>query len=223
MRWPWATESWVMLAFAAVLIAAGPVLVHWGTRVPWMRPAGWVWVIMGGLIALAALVFFRDPERTSTAWADRVLAPADGRIMAVETVTDPRFGSGPMQRVATFMHLGNVHVQRTPFAGRLARTEHRPGRFHPAFKAEAARENEQRWYTFATDRGQYAVVQIAGLLARRTIPWVRDGAACARGERLGMIAFGSEVDLYLPPTVRLTVRVGDRVRAGETEVGTWPR
>lgn len=221
MRWPWAPDAWSGLLAAFLLLIVGTAGVF-GTR-GWTRSAGWVCLGIGVLFTVVLLVFFRDPERISTAPADRVLAPADGRVMAVEIVTAPPFGPGPAQRVAIFMHLGNVHVQRTPFAGRLLRSEHRPGRFRPAFRADAARENEQRGYLFSSDRGPYAVVQIAGLIARRTIPWVREGAVCARGERLGMIAFGSEVDLYLPPSVRLEVRPGDRVRAGESVLGTWPK
>jgi phosphatidylserine decarboxylase len=108
-----------------------------------------------------------------------------------------------------------------PADGRLGWTEYQPGRFDPAFLQSAKKFNEQRWYGFEGSGRKFVVVQIAGLVARRIVSWIKPEAVYARGERLGMIAFGSEVDLYLPLGVELTVRPGQRVRAGETVVGKW--
>lgn len=176
--------------------------------------------LCGGLV-LFVLYFFRDPERHSQTGPEVILSPADGLVVQVEAVEESRHLQAPAQRVAIFMHVGNVHVQRVPSEARVEWIQHQPGRFRPALDPRAAGDNEQRWYAFTGPRGKYVLVQIAGLLARRTICWLTAGQACARGERLGMIALGSEVDLHLPRNVEIQVRKGMRVKAGESVIGVW--
>ena len=181
-------------------------------------------LVLGGVcggLTLVVIYFFRDPERQSQTGPEVILAPADGWVMRVEAKEESRHLHAPAQRIAIFMHMGNVHVQRVPSEARVEWIKHQPGRFRPALDRRAARDNEQRWYAFTGPRGKYVLVQIAGLLARRTISWLAAGQDCARGERLGMIALGSEVDLYLPRSAEVRVRTGMRVKAGETVIGVW--
>lgn len=215
------TEGWRLWAGTGVLAACGTGLYLWAP-ILW-RPAAWVlWILAAGAGAITAF-FFRDPERRSAAGSESILSPADGRVVAVEVCEEQRHFRGQARRVAIFMHLGNVHVQRTPSAGQLLWTHHRPGRWLPAWSARAARENEQHWYAFRGAEGDFAVVQIAGLLARRTRCWLRSGQVYPRGARLGLIALGSEVDVYLPLSATVAAKVGDRVRAGKTVIGSWTR
>lgn len=210
-------EVWLA---AAALLAAGGIGLWSGGSPAWHPAAGAIVVLAAGLGALAA-VFFRDPERRSPAGPERIVSPADGRVVAVEVCEEWRHFRGQARRIAIFMHVGNVHVQRTPSAGRLLWTRRQPGRWLPAFSAQAARENEQRWYAFHCPQGDFAVVQIAGLLARRTRCWLQAGQDYPRGTRLGLIALGSEVDVYLPLAATVSVKAGDRVKAGETVIGSW--
>lgn len=213
------TDKAVWLASNALLAAVG-IGLWFGAPLAWRPTAGAAMALAAGLGSLAA-IFFRDPERHSPEGPDRVVSPADGRVVAVEVCEERRHLQGQARRIAIFMHVGNVHVQRTPSAGRLLWTQHHPGRWLPAFSARAARENEQRWYAFHGPRGDFAVVQIAGLLARRTRCWLQAGQTYPRGARLGLIALGSEVDVYLPLSATVNVAAGDRVKAGETVIGSW--
>lgn len=221
MRLPWAREGLVFIALCLAGGLAGLALIAAAAKLPVLKAAGWVMLAAGFGFSLLGLVFFRDPERSSNALPGQILSPADGRIMAVEEVREASYFNGPARRIAIFMHLANVHVQRLPSGGRLVWSRWQPGKFLPAFRPDAARSNEQRWYAFAEGGRKFAVVQIAGLLARRTISWLQDGQTCARGQRLGMIAFGSEVDVYLPLEVKVTVAKNQRVRAGRTVIGQW--
>ncbi len=192
----------------------------WMTLRPWAQVAGFG---LAGAWLLIGLVFFRNPPRVSNAPENAILAPADGRIMAIERIAEPQFLQSEAIRIAIFMHLGNVHVQRLPAPGRLRWMRHRKGSFKPAFAKTAHLENEQRIYALQNQEFKYLLIQIAGLVARRTISWLSTDRTYGRGEPLGMIAFGSEVDLYLPVETRLLVEPGARVRAGITILGEWPR
>lgn len=167
------------------------------------------------------IYFYRDPERQTVADSDIILAPADGMIVRIEQTTEEKHLKGPATLVAIFMHMGNVHVQRLPSDGTLLWEQHRPGKFRAILDPKAPLENEQRWYAFVNQDRNFTLVQIAGLLARRTISWLQPQQKYARGERLGMIALGSEIDLYLPPEVDITVQVGKKVKAGITPLGRW--
>ncbi len=224
MKFRWASEMYPLITIAISATLAGIVLSFgWLTRNPWLRGTGLILAVFGFSLILLFLVFFRDPERFSIADDTKWVSPADGRVMVVDTLDEKRVIKGQAQRVAIFMHVGNVHVQRVPTSARLLWTTHFPGKFLPAFKAEAGFENEQQWYAFEQDGKTFAVVQIAGLLARRINCWIKPDKTYNRGDKMGMISFGSEVDLYLPKEVKVLVKPGDVVKAGESIVAEWKR
>jgi phosphatidylserine decarboxylase len=183
------------------------------------------WDILAGLGFLAAaffLYFFRDPERAIPGDAAVIVSPADGRVIRVDEVREEEFLQGVAKRVAIFMNVFNVHVNRAPVAGVIASSEHRNGRFLAAFKDEAEKTNERQATLLAADQGsQVLVVQIAGLLARRIIAFRSPGDRLSKGERLGLICFGSRVDIYLPATCEVIVKKGDRLQAGASILGRW--
>jgi phosphatidylserine decarboxylase len=175
------------------------------------------------LVATAFLLnFFRNPDRTIPSDLAAIVSPADGKVILVDEVPETEFLKSPARRVAIFMNIFDVHVNRAPVAGRVIATRHRPGRFLAANKEEADRVNEQHATLWETPAGpQVLTVQIAGLLARRIVPAVKEGDVVARGAPFGMICFGSRVDLYLPRNCDIIVGVGDRVKAGESLIGRW--
>ena len=182
-----------------------------------------VWSPLGWLCLIAALYiayFFRDPDRVTPLREGLIIAPADGRIAAIETVTPPlELGLGPEQRVrvSTFLSVLDVHITRAPVAGRIVRSVYVPGAFVNAALDKASEENERRGVIIEkTDGGEVAVVQIAGLVARRIVAFVHEGDSVGVGERIGLIRFGSRVDVYLPPNHSALVSVGQRAIAGET-------
>jgi phosphatidylserine decarboxylase len=184
---------------------------------------GWFWLTWLGFLGGAFFAyFFRDPERVIPPEPELIVSPADGKVVLVDEVQEERFLKGPARRVAIFMNVFDVHVNRAPLAGAVADQVHKPGAFGAAFRQEAGWENEQQAMMLEGEAGRRAlVVQIAGLLARRIISYAHPGDRLARGERFGMICFGSRVDLYLPPTVDLKVQAGQRVKAGSSIIGRW--
>jgi phosphatidylserine decarboxylase len=181
-----------------------------------------------GLAALGVVAagffayFFRDPERHIPAAPGEIVAPADGRVVILDEVAETPFLEGPTRRVAIFMNVFDVHVNRAPVAGTVTLLNHREGKFKAAFRQDAGWLNEQQAVVLKDEAGrQVLVVQIAGLLARRIVPFIKQGQRLARGERFGMICFGSRVDLYLPRECRLAVKKGQRVKAGASVVGRW--
>ena len=166
-------------------------------------------------VVLAALVlnFFRDPERLIPSDSACLVSPADGRI---QEVVEEEFGGRRWQRVSIFMSPLDVHVNRSPLEGAIAAVEYRKGSFHPAMRPEVSLENEQNVVTIRGERTTVVVRQIAGLLARRIVFWKRRGDTVRRGERFGLIKFGSRVDVLLEPGIRILVKPGDRVRAGSS-------
>ena len=166
--------------------------------------------------------FFRDPERAIPPEPDVIVAPADGKVVAVDEVQEDKFLGRPAKRVGIFMNVIDVHVNRSPVAGTVVVTNHQPGRCLPVCCKGAAEVNEkQATLLEAEDGRRLLVVQIAGILARRIIPYVHPGQTLAKGERLGMICFGSRVDLYLPLEAEIMVQVGDRVQAGSSVLARW--
>ena len=172
---------------------------------------GWVFIvptIIFLVILVFMLMFFRDPQRNI---GDGIVAPADGVIQKVE------YADG-QARIVTFMNIHNVHVNRCPASGRVKKVERGKGGFAPAY-AKGAALNEQVRITLETDIGEVRIVQIVGAVARRIVPYVKEGQSLSKGERIGMIRFGSRVDVCLPKDrVRIQVKAGQRVRAGETTV-----
>jgi phosphatidylserine decarboxylase len=173
------------------------------------------------LFALAAanLAFFRNPRRTPPPGEGRVLAAADGRVVEVASVEDPEGFVGSAWRVSVFLSIFNAHVQRAPLAGKVRAVRASGTRFLAAFNPRASEHNVQTRVDLETEAGgRIAVVQIAGLVARRVLCYVEEGAALGRGEPYGLICYGSRVELYLPASATIHVSPGDRVRAGRTVV-----
>jgi phosphatidylserine decarboxylase len=185
----------------------------------------WNWLIIPGAVGVAFFTyFFRDPERPVPEEAEAIVSPADGKVVFVDEGRESRFLQGLATRVAIFMNVFDVHVNRSPVAATVLRQSHTPGRYTAAFRRAAEAVNERQTWLLKDESGRKVlVVQIAGLLARRIIPFAREGQRLAKGERLGMICFGSRVDLYLPPESEVLVKVGDRVKAGSSVVARlWP-
>jgi len=204
-------------------------------------PAGWPFIggaaVLAGLLwwagysgaaAAAALAgvfclfFFRDPERRVQPGLNEVLSPADGRVV-VAGAAEPRAAPpGEWQQISIFLSPMDVHVNRLPVSGRVTRVEYRPGRFLPAYRADAASENERNeiWI----DHGGWTVVcrQVVGILARRVVCRVKPGAEVEAGDRFGIMKFGSRMDVFLPLEATLRVAAGDRVRAGVTVLAVLP-
>lgn len=169
-----------------------------------------------------ALNFFRDPERIPPPGDRLVVSPADGKVVAVTPERETTFLDAPATRVSIFMSPLNVHVNRNPVSGTIRTVRHTPGRFRAAFADKASLDNERNAVVLEAGGRRFVMVQIAGALARRIVCRVQPGDAVRRGERMGLIMFGSRVDLWLPPDVRPTVQLGDRVHAGTSVVGELP-
>jgi len=180
-------------------------------------PLGWV----GTVLTIWCALFFRDPVRVTPVREGIVVAPADGRIAAVINAPPPRelgLGERPLPRVSIFMNVFNCHVNRSPVSGRIDEIAYHAGAFISADLDKASEENERNSYLISTGGVRIAVVQIAGLVARRIVCFVRKGATVGAGERIGMIRFGSRVDVYLPEGVRPLVAEGQTAIAGETVI-----
>ncbi len=187
----------------------------------WLLDWG-VAAFLGLTVTALLLNFFRNPDRDIPTDLAAIVSPADGKVVRVDEVQEEEFLQGPARRVAIFMNVFDVHVNRAPVAGRVVTSRHRPGKFLAAFKEEVERVNEQQATLWETPAGaRVLTVQIAGLLARRIVPAVSEGEVLPKGGPFGMICFGSLVDLYLPRDCAILVKVGDRVRAGESIVGRW--
>ena len=185
----------------------------------------WLWTPLG-LVALVITCwiayFFRDPKRVTPMREGLVIAPADGRISSIERVKPPAdLGLGDVERVrvSIFLSVFDVHINRVPIAGRIVRSIYVPGAFLNAELDKASEENERRSLVLETASGaSVAVVQIAGLIARRIVTWVQEGEQVGTGQRFGLIRFGSRVDVYLPPGRQPIVAVGQRAIGGETVI-----
>ncbi|MBU1229700.1 MAG: phosphatidylserine decarboxylase family protein [Proteobacteria bacterium] len=177
---------------------------------------GW-WLLALILLAVSVLVvnFFRDPERVAPEDPDAVVSPADGRVIKVDFAPDPV--SGQMRQVVcVFMNVFDVHVNRAPVEGSVELIRYVPGKYFNASLDKASQDNERNILVLARGAERFTVVQIAGLIARRIVCWAEAGDILRRGERFGLIKFGSRVDLYLPDGYAVKVYVGESVRAGET-------
>jgi phosphatidylserine decarboxylase len=183
---------------------------------------GWKWVaLVFGLFTLAFLGFFRDPERFPPTGDELILSPADGKVVGVRKV-EGRLPDAAETRISIFLSPLDVHVNRAPVQGKVEQVKYRKGRFLAAYKEDASYNNEQNFLKIVDPKGRRLdVVQIAGVMARRIICYVREGDPLERGQRFGLIMFGSRVDLFLPATSRLEVVEGQRVRGGETVVARF--
>lgn len=178
--------------------------------------------IVFALLAFALLFFFRDPDRRTPAERDAVIAPADGRVVVAG---DPQPGAAPpgdWRQVSIFLSPLDVHVNRMPVAGRVGRVDYRPGKCLPAYRGEAATQNERNEVWIDHDGTAIVCRQITGVLVRRVVCRVAPGDAVTAGQRFGVMKFGSRIDLFLPPSAVVLVTAGARVRAGETVIARLP-
>jgi phosphatidylserine decarboxylase len=204
-----APEGWPFIA-AAWILEAGFVVFGFPTpALAWLPVAVWV------------VAFFRDPIRTGPRGETLVIAPADGLVVSVRTIDEPSFHGGEVQRVSIFMNVFNVHVNRYPVDGTITWRQYTPGAFLNAGGDKASLENEQSSVGITTPRGKVLVRQIAGLVARRIITDHAEGTVVRQGERMGLIRFGSRVDVFLPIGVRVMVSEGQRTTAGVTVIAEW--
>lgn len=205
-----APEGWPFIFFA------GLVLLLLGTFRLWIPFAIWLpltaWVV----------AFFRDPAREGPRGERLVLAPADGKVAAVASVEEPAFVHGSATRISIFMNVLDVHVNRYPADGVVAYRAYNPGKFVNAATDKASLDNEQSSVGLTTSRGPILIRQIAGLIARRIVTDHAEGTGVRQGQRMGMIRFGSRVDLFVPPAAKVLAQVGDVTRAGLTVVAEWP-
>lgn len=204
------TLLWYAAGLCVVVVALFVVEVDPAVRYSVLAVAAAVtWLVLN---------FFRDPERTVPAGDDLVVAPADGRIISVGPVTEPVYINGDALRVCIFMSPLDVHVNRFPVSGRVGYMEHVAGRFTPAFRDKASEDNERT--LIGIDRGGVKILfkQISGSLARRIVADVTVGQQAVAGKRFGMIKLGSRVDVLLPPSAKVAVRVNDRAVAGQTVI-----
>lgn len=200
---------------SAIGVAGTAASLIW---LPWISP-----VFILGLIFL--LSFFRDPPRRVPAGADDMTAPADGKVVAVDEVEEDEYIGGPAVRIAIFLSVFNCHINRAPCGGRVEYTQLRRGKFHAAWGEEASSENEQNSIGMEMDgeRGLVLVKQIAGLVARRIVCAVDVGDRVEKGQKIGMIKFGSRTELYAAKSSGFvpSVSVGDKVKAGLTIIGRF--
>jgi len=173
--------------------------------------------VLFSLVTLFIVWFFRNPERSVPPGEKNVISPADGKIIDVREVQENRILNKRMLKISIFMNLFNVHVNRLPCTGKVVDIVYNPGKFVSANLDKASLENEQNAVVLETPAGEKIIfIQIAGLIARRIVCWLRKGQYVKRGERFGLIRFGSRVDVYLPVGTDVRVSLGDKVKAGES-------
>jgi len=202
-RLPIAVEGWPF-------ILPGLALAGLFALLQWRAAAG---CALG--LTLFVTWFFRDPDRSIPSDPETLVSPADGRVIEILP------GNDGGTRISIFLSIFNVHVNRTPVAGEVVEVSRRPGKFLAAWKSEASSDNAQASVTVRTPRGDVRFVQITGLIARRIVCHLAPGVRVRRGDRYGLIRFGSRVDLYLPAAAEPSVRVGDRVRGGASVIARW--
>jgi phosphatidylserine decarboxylase len=203
------TELWISTAIfiCAILLT---ILFLSGISLILLLLVGSLWAVV--------LYFFRDPDRKIPSGEAVYLSPADGRIMVIDTVNEPVFMKSQAKRVAIFMSLTNVHVNRAPMSGEVCLSRHVPGKFLQAFREQAAEVNEHHLIGIMDGDERILVKQIAGILARRVVCRLQESDQVAAGERIGIIKFGSRVEIFMPQDATIKVRLGEQVKAGESVI-----
>lgn len=208
-------------------------------RLQTLREARWILAVLAGLTLLLALAshwlgllglllilytfyFFRDPDRAAPADERAVVAAADGVVVEIKEMTEPLVTKSDMKRVAIFLSVFDVHTNRAPVEGTVTFRQHTIGKMLDARHADATTLNESMTWAFQNPRATLVVRQITGAIARRIVGWSKVGDTLAKGERFGMIRFGSRTEVYLPMDSEITVRLGERVRGGETIIAMLP-
>ncbi|HEX2059487.1 MAG TPA: phosphatidylserine decarboxylase family protein [Thermoanaerobaculia bacterium] len=211
MRLRFAPEGWVFI-IPFVILAAVALLIQW-----------YVAAIILSAIAAFLINFFRDPQRTGSERHVDVLSPADGTVVMIKDVPDGEIWPGLTRQVSIFMSVFDVHVNRAPITGKIVHYRYTPGSRIPAMSHKSSTENEQNLIVMTDNRGAtLAFKQIAGLLARRIVFDKKEGDTVARGERIGMIRFGSRVDVFFPAVAKILVRPGDKTKVGLTVIAEIP-
>lgn len=201
------------LAFIIIPLVVGliAILISWWLAVPIL------------LFASFSAWFFRDPERQAPAGDENLVSPADGKVILVGEVDEDRFLHDKVIKISIFMSIFNVHVNRAPLSGRVKKTDYFPGKFFRANLDKSSQENEHNAIVLqAPNQKPILFVQIAGLVARRIVCWIMPGDDLVRGQRVGMIRFGSRLDVYLPLEADVQVQVGQNVTAGESVLARMP-
>lgn len=204
-----ACEGWVFIAVPALLSAAC-FLMHW-------KIAG----VVLAVLSLFCLFFFRNPERPIPQEAGLAVSPADGRIMDITWVKEPIFINGEAIKIRIFLSLFNVHINRMPVEGMIEIIQHVSGICLPAYNIEAGSKNQRNYIGISSDAGRVIVVQITGIIARRLVCWAVVRQFLSRGERLGLIRFGSCTEVYLPSHADVQVVAGDKVRGGKSVIAKF--
>jgi phosphatidylserine decarboxylase len=200
-------------------IFAIPVGVISGMGYVWGLP--WIWI--PGLILLFCIVaFFRDPPRRGSQIKGALRSPADGKVVAVVPNEDPNRGPVPGTQIAIYLSVFNVHINRSPCEGVIQRIRYEPGKFHDVRDSRTEMENESNWIFMKAGRHDITVRQIAGLVARRIVCRVREGQKVYRGQRIGLIRFGSRTELYVPAEAKILVREGQNVKGAQTDLAVLP-
>ena len=204
-----APEGWIFIAIAWLVLGA----------LAWFQV--WIGVLLWLPVAIWVIAFFRDPVRDGPRGDELVLAPADGKVVSVIPIDEPTFVNGPATRVSIFMNVFNVHVNRYPSRGMVAHRAYVKGRFGHAGPEKASTDNEQSSTGEDTPRGRVLIRQIAGSVARRIVTDHSEGTEVAQAQRMGLIRFGSRVDVFVPAGVDILVKVGDKTRAAQTVIARW--
>lgn len=211
MRFRFAPEGWILI-IPFLILAGIALLIQW-----------YVAAIILGLLALFLINFFRDPHRAGSERHVDVISPADGTVVVIKDVPDGEVWQGLTRQVSIFMSVFDVHVNRSPMTGKIVHYRYNPGKKIAAMSHKSSLENEQNLIVMTDARGAtLAFKQIAGLLARRIVFDKKEGDEVQRGERIGMIKFGSRVDMFLPPNATIRVKVGDKVKVTLTVIAEIP-
>lgn len=179
----------------------------------------WTW--LPAILFVFTLFFFRNPSRSVPEGEGIIVAPADGTVMKVDEIYEGRFIKGKSLRISIFLSIFDVHINRIPIGGKVSYVELVPGRYLPAFRPKASEFNHRNYLGLETLWGPVLVVQIAGIVARRIVCWVREGDGLVTGQRFGLIKFGSCTEVYLPKEAIIEVKPGDKVKGGETIIGRF--
>lgn len=209
---------------ALILGTAGVALVVFLAAAAWRHWIGWTLAGLVGLTAASVAYFFRDPPRSGLRGPHLVVAPADGRVVGIRTLEEPTYIRGPATRIAIFLSVLDVHVNRYPVSGVVEVKDYTRGGFDLAWREEAGSENERATLGLATSHGRVLLRQIAGRVARRIVTYPSVGDRVEQGERMGIIKFGSRVETFIPAGAggaEVAVREGDTVRGGVTVLARW--
>jgi len=197
-----------------------PLLSIGGVSLAFRTPLGLTIGAVLVFLALFVFYFFRNPDRKIPMEPGVGVSPADGRVVVVK---DEESAGRPGKRVSIFLAIWNVHVNRSPAAGTITRLEYKPGKFLAAWAEKASLENEQNVFTLASEHGEIVFKQIAGWVARRVVSWKKTGDSVGRGELVGLVRFGSRVDLWMPQGAEIAVKVGDNVKGGSSVIARMPQ